>query len=174
MELIRQRRGLLGGICNGFQALVKVGLVPFGEMLDADAGSPTLSLNTIGRHQSRIIRSRVASRLSPWFHLYEQGESYALPVSNGEGRFLCSEALLHSLAENGQIAAQYADLSGAPSMDIRCNPSGSVWAVEAISSPDGLVMGRMGHAERMQEGLYRNIPATGPDPMFRSAVAYYG
>ena len=174
MELIRQRRGLVGGICNGFQALVKVGLVPFGEMLDADAGSPTLSLNTIGRHQSRIIRSRVASRLSPWFHLYEQGESYALPVSNGEGRFLCGEALLHSLAENGQIAAQYADLSGAPSMDIRFNPSGSVWAVEAISSPDGLVMGRMGHAERMQEGLYRNIPATGPDPMFRSAVAYYG
>ena len=174
MDLIKSRQGLLGGICNGFQALVKVGLLPFGEILDADENSPTLTLNTIGRHQSKIIRSRVASRLSPWFQQYELGESYTMPISNGEGRFLCSEALLKTLADKGQIAGQYADLDGSPSMDIRFNPGGSAWAVEALSSPDGLVMGRMGHAERMQKGLYLNLPTTGPDPMFQAAVAYYG
>ncbi len=174
MDLIKKRQGLLGGICNGFQALVKVGLLPFGEILDAQEDSPTLTLNTIGRHQSKIIRSRVASRLSPWFQLYELGESYTMPISNGEGRFLCGEELLKTLADKGQIAGQYADLTGTPSMDIRFNPGGSAWAVEALTSSDGLVMGRMGHAERMQEGLYLNLPTTGPDPMFRAAVAYYG
>ncbi|MGI6696966.1 MAG: phosphoribosylformylglycinamidine synthase [Christensenellales bacterium] len=174
LDLIKSRQGLLGGICNGFQALVKVGLLPFGDILDADENSPTLTLNAIGRHQSKIIRSRVASKLSPWFHLHELGKSYTMPISNGEGRFLCGETLLKSLAENGQIAGQYADLQGNPSMDIHFNPGSSAWAVEALTSSDGLVMGRMGHAERMQEGLYLNVPTTGPDPMFKAAVAYYG
>ena len=172
-ELIRTRRGLLGGICNGFQALVKVGLLPFGRIQDTGADSPTLTRNTISRHQSRLVRTRVCSKLSPWFQLYELGESYTVPVSTGEGRFLCEESLLATLASNGQIATQYADAEGQPSMDIEHNPTGSVWAVEALSSPDGLVMGRMGHAERSLPRLYRNVPATGRDPLFRAAVRYY-
>ena len=173
MELIEKRRGLLGGICNGFQALIKVGLVPFGRYVAVDADSPTITQNTIGRHQSQFISSRVASTLSPWFSGYTLGECYTMPISHGEGRFLCGEALCRTLAENGQIASQYADPAGQPSMDIRYNPNGSAWAVEALTSPDGLVMGRMGHAERMRPGLYQNLPTTGQDPMFQSAVAYY-
>ncbi len=172
-ELLEGRQGLLGGICNGFQALIKLGLVPFGQMRDADANSPTLSHNLIGRHQSKLVTVRVASNLSPWYLGSEVGQLQTLPISHGEGRLLCSDSLLQQLADNGQIATQYADLSGQPSMDVQYNPNGSAWAVESLTSPDGRVMGRMGHAERVLPGLYRNVGQFGLDPMFASAVRYY-
>ncbi len=172
-DLLEHRRGLLGGICNGFQALIKLGLVPYGRITDADENSPTLSQNLIGRHQSRLVRVRIASTLSPWYGRCQAGEVQTLPVSHGEGRLLCGEALLRKLAQGGQIATQYADEDGLPSMDIRCNPNGSAWAVESLTSPDGRVMGRMGHAERSLPGLYRNVPNNGMDPMFLSAVDYF-
>lgn len=172
-QLLHSREGLVGGICNGFQALVKTGLLPTGRFGEITKDSPTLTLGTMGRHQSQLVRVRVASTLSPWFSRYEAGSSYSIPISNGEGRFLCSQAQYEALAQNGQIAAQYADNEGLPSMDIRFNPSGSMYAVEALTSPDGRVMGRMGHSERMLEGLYKNLPTTGEDPLFRSAVDYF-
>ncbi len=172
-DLLQQRRGLLGGICNGFQALIKLGLLPYGHIRDMDADCPTLTHNLIGRHQSKLVTVRVASNLSPWYSQSPVGTLQALPISHGEGRFLCPPALLQQLADAGQIATQYADAQGQPSMDIQHNPNGSAWAVESLTSPDGLVMGRMGHAERALEGLYRNAPTTGEDPLFRSAVAYF-
>ena len=173
MEDLLHRKGLVGGICNGFQALVKTGLLPEGRFVEMKEDSPTLTRNAILRHQSRVVNVRVSSNLSPWFHLYEVGEGYTLPISHGEGRFLCSEDQLKQLAGRGQIAAQYADLDGKPSMDIRFNPNGSAWAVEALTSPCGLVMGRMGHAERAREGLYTNLLTSGEDPLFRAAVNYF-
>ena len=173
-ELLGTRRGLLGGICNGFQALIKLGLLPYGHIREMDAECPTLTHNLIGRHQSKLVTVRIASNLSPWYSLSPVGSLQTLPISHGEGRFICPPELLEELAAKGQIAAQYADLEGKPSMDIQYNPNGSAWAVESLCSPDGLVMGRMGHAERAIPGLYRNAPTTGEDPMFRSAVDYYG
>jgi phosphoribosylformylglycinamidine synthase len=173
-DLLQKRRGLVGGICNGFQALIKLGLLPFGRIRDMDAHCPTLTHNLIGRHQSKLVTVRVASNLSPWYSLSPVGSLQTLPISHGEGRFLCPPALLQQLADAGQIATQYADAEGRPSMDIQYNPNGSDWAVESLTSPDGLVMGRMGHAERALEGLYRNTPTTGEDPLFRSAVVYFG
>jgi phosphoribosylformylglycinamidine synthase len=137
MELLRGRDGLMLGICNGFQALIKLGLVPFGEIRDPDAASPTLTYNTIGRHQSRMVRVRVASNRSPWLARTQAGEVYTVPVSHGEGRFLCPPELLARLVEQGQIATQYVDFDGRPSLDPEHNPNGSVWAVEGITSPDG-------------------------------------
>ncbi len=146
------------GICNGFQALIKLGLVPFGRIVDTDASCPTLTYNTIGRHQSKIVRTRVCSNKSPWLAGTEVGEVYAVPVSHGEGRFLASEAVVRRLADNGQIATQYVDLAGVPTMDTAFAPNGSVCAVEGITSPDGRVLGKMGHSERIGKNLYRNIP----------------
>lgn len=173
-ELLHHRKGLVGGICNGFQALIKLGLVPFGKITEPDAGSPTLTHNLIGRHQSRLVRVRVASTLSPWYALSQVGEVQTLPISHGEGRLLCDEALLQQLSQHGQVATQYCDEAGTPSMDILHNPNGSAWAVESLTSPDGRVMGRMGHAERALPGLYRNVPRNQEDPLFRSAVYYFG
>ncbi len=173
-ELLGARDGLLGGICNGFQALLKLGLLPFGRYMAPDADSPTLSMNTIGRHQSRLVRVRASANFSPWFSGHKIGDCYTVPISHGEGRFLCRRELLDALAASGQIAMQYADLDGKPTMDIDFNPSGSAWAVEALTSPDGRVMGRMGHAERMLDHLYQNVPHGGRDPMFRAAVGYFG
>ena len=172
-ELLDVRKGLVGGICNGFQALVKLGLVPYGRIMDTDVDSPTLTHNLIGRHQSRMVRVKTCSNLSPWFLEQEVGEILPIALSHGEGRFVCAPSLLDKLANNGQIAAQYADEQGLPSMDIAHNPNGSAWAVEALTSPDGRVMGRMGHAERALPGLYRNVPGLDLDPMFLSAVDYY-
>ncbi len=172
-DLLEHRDGLLGGICNGFQALIKLGLVPFGRIQEPDENSPTLAHNLIGRHQSRLVRVRIASTLSPWFSESKLDEVQTLPVSHGEGRLLCNEALLKQLAENGQIATQYVDEAGNPSMDILYNPNSSVYAVESLTSPDGRVMGRMGHAERALKGLYRNVPRNEEDPMFISAVRYF-
>ena len=161
------------GICTGFQALIKLGLVPYGDNIDTDEKSPTLTFNTIGRHQSRIVRTRVASTMSPWFSECECGEVYNVPISHGEGRFYASEELIKKLAANGQIATQYADLGGNPTMDIWHNPNGSVLAVEGITSPDGRVLGKMGHSERWSEGLYKNVPGNYDMGLFRSAVKYF-
>ena len=158
MELLKNRDGLCLGICNGFQALIKLGLVPYGEIRDPDKDSPTLSFNVIGRHQSKIVRTRVVSNRSPWLSGVQVGDVVSVPISHGEGRFLCSEELLGKLAENGQIATQYVDLDGAPTMDVQFNPNGSIWAVEGITSPDGRVLGKMGHSERVGSALYRNVP----------------
>ena len=173
MELLKQRDGLMLGICNGFQALIKLGLVPFGEIIDTDETCPTLSYNVIGRHQSRIVRTRVASNNSPWLAKMQVGDVVNVPISHGEGRFLCSEALLQKLAANGQIATQYVDLAGQPTMDVDFNPNGSVWAIEGITSPDGRVFGKMGHAERIGADLYQNVPGDYDLHLFQAAKDYF-
>jgi phosphoribosylformylglycinamidine synthase len=173
MALLEARGGLMAGVCNGFQALIKLGLVPFGKITDIEATDPTLTFNTIGRHQSRIVRVRVASQLSPWLSGAEPGEIYSVPISHGEGRFLADEKTVLALAEKGQIATQYADLEGAPTDDILYNPNGSVFAVEGITSPDGRVLGKMGHAERTGSGLYINVPGNYDMKLFSSAVAFF-
>ena len=173
MALLDQRDGLMLGICNGFQALIKLGLVPFGKIIDTDAACPTLTYNTIGRHQSRMVRTRVASDLSPWLFGARVGETYTVPISHGEGRFLASEALLRDLAQRGQIATQYVDEAGQPTLDDDWNPNGSLWAVEGITSPDGRVLGKMGHSERIGPDLYRNVPGDYDMKLFQSAVRYF-
>ena len=172
--LLENRDGLMCGICNGFQALIKLGLVPYGKIIDPDASCPTLTFNTIARHQSRIVRTRVASNKSPWLSLTSVGDIYNVPISHGEGKFLASEELVKQLAENGQIATQYVDLAGNPTMDAAFNPNGSVCAIEGITSPDGRVFGKMGHSERIGQGLYRNVPGAYDIQMFRAAVKYFG
>ena len=173
MDLLQNRDGLALGICNGFQALIKLGLVPFGEIRDTDDSCPTLTYNVIGRHQSRIVRTRVASNRSPWLARVQVGDIVSVPISHGEGRFLCPPDLLAQLAENGQIATQYVDLDGDPTMDIDGNPNGSLWAVEGITSPDGRVFGKMGHAERVGPHLYRNVPGNYDLGLFQAAKDYF-
>ena len=173
MKLLDDRDGLMCGICNGFQALIKLGLVPYGKIIDTDDTCPTLTFNTIGRHQSRIVRTRVASNKSPWLSLTQVGDVYNVPISHGEGKFLASEALVKQLAENGQIATQYVDLAGNPTMDAAFNPNGSVCAIEGITSPDGRVFGKMGHSERIGKALYRNVPGQYDIRMFEAAVKYF-
>ena len=173
MKLLNDRDGLMCGICNGFQALIKLGLVPYGKIIDTDDTCPTLTFNTIGRHQSRIVRTRVASNKSPWLSLTQVGDVYNVPISHGEGKFLASEALVKQLAENGQIATQYVDLAGKPTMDAAFNPTGSVCAIEGITSPDGRVFGKMGHSERIGKELYRNVPGQYDIRMFEAAVKYF-
>ena len=172
-KLLDTRDGLMLGICNGFQALIKLGLVPYGKIIDTDADCPTLTYNIIGRHQSKLVRTRVCTNKSPWLAGTSVGEIYTVPISHGEGRFLCDEALARKLAENGQVATQYVDLDGAPSMDTAFNPNGSIFAIEGITSPDGRVLGKMGHSERIGEGLYRNVPGEYDMRLFESAVKYF-
>ncbi len=172
-ELLDARGGLMAGICNGFQALVKLGLVPYGKIVEPRAGAPTLTFNTIGRHQSKIVRTRIASAASPWLRFANPGEVYSVPISHGEGRFVACEQEIRALAAAGQIATQYADEAGEATMDIRFNPNGSVHAVEGITSPDGRVFGKMGHSERVGSGLYRNVPGRFDLRMFDSAVGYF-
>ena len=172
-DLLQNRDGLMLGICNGFQALIKLGLVPFGEIRDTDETCPTLSYNVIGRHQSKIVRTRIASNRSPWLARVNVGDVVSVPISHGEGRFLCPPELLRKLAENGQIATQYADLSGLPAMDPDHNPNGSVWAVEGVTSPDGRVFGKMGHSERVGANLYKNVPGEYGLHLFEAAGDYF-
>ena len=167
------RGGLMCGICNGFQALIKLGLVPYGKIIDTDENCPTLTLNEIGRHQSRLVRIRIASNKSPWLAATQVGDVFTVPVSHGEGRILADESLLKELAANGQIATQYVDFDGKPSSDIHFNPNGSVYAIEGMTSPDGRVFGKMGHAERTGYGLYKNVPGKYDMQMFESAVKYF-
>ncbi len=172
-ELLERRDGLICGICNGFQALIKLGLVPYGKIIDTDESCPTLTFNTIGRHQSRIVRTRVASNKSPWLALTEVGDIYSVPISHGEGRFLASEEVIRQLAANGQIATQYVDLEGKATGDVHFNPNGSLYAIEGITSPDGRVFGKMGHAERIGSNLYKNVPGNYDIRMFEAAVKYF-
>ncbi|MBQ3405127.1 MAG: phosphoribosylformylglycinamidine synthase [Oscillospiraceae bacterium] len=172
-ELLGNRDGLMCGICNGFQALIKLGLVPHGEIMDMDADCPTLSFNTIGRHQSKIVRTRIASNKSPWLMRTKVGEVYSVPISHGEGRFLADEKLIYELAEKGQVITQYVNAEGEPTYDIDFNPNGSLLAVEGICSPDGRVLGKMGHTERYSSGLYKNVPGDYDMGLFESAVEYF-
>ncbi|MBQ2896538.1 MAG: phosphoribosylformylglycinamidine synthase subunit PurQ, partial [Oscillospiraceae bacterium] len=172
-ELLRERDGLMGGICNGFQALIKLGLVPYGEIRDMDESCATLTYNKIGRHQSRLVRTRVASNKSPWLMETEVGEVYTVAISHGEGRFVASDELLHQLAANGQIITQYVNDADEPTGEILFNPNGSCWAVEGITSPDGRVFGKMGHSERVGEHLYKNVPGNYEMGLFRSAARYF-
>ncbi len=172
-KLLEERDGLMCGICNGFQALIKLGLVPYGKIIETDASCPTLTYNTISRHQSRIVRTRVASNKSPWLSLTQVGDIYNVPISHGEGKFLATEELVKQLAANGQIATQYVDLAGVPTMDAAFNPNGSLYAIEGITSPDGRVFGKMGHSERIGKDLYRNVPGEYDIRMFEAAVKYF-
>ena len=172
-ELLDRRDGLMCGICNGFQALIKLGLVPYGRIIDTDENCPTLTYNTIARHQSKLVRVRISSNKSPWLAATNVGDVYTVPISHGEGRFLASEQVVRELAANGQIATQYVDLDGNPTNDVRYNPNNSTYAIEGITSPDGRVFGKMGHSERIGAGLYRNVPGEFDMKMFESAVKYF-
>ena len=172
-DLLFNRDGLMLGVCNGFQALVKLGLVPFGDIRPMDAGCPTLTFNTIGRHQSRLVHTRVASSLSPWLSYCQVGDVHTLPISHGEGRFVANAEMLDQMKATGQIATQYVDAAGIPSMDLDVNPNGSVLAIEGITSPDGRVLGKMGHSERSGYGLYRNVPGDLHQPIFEGGVNYF-
>ena len=172
-ELLEERDGLMAGICNGFQALIKLGLVPYGKIIDTDENCPTLTFNKIARHQSKLVRTRIASNNSPWLANTEVGDVYTVPISHGEGRFIAPPELLQQLAANGQIITQYVDMDGNATQDIQFNPNGSDWAVEGIISPDGRVLGKMGHSERIGNGLYQNVPGEFDMKMFEAAVAYF-
>ena len=172
-DLLKNRDGLMLGICNGFQALVKLGLVPYGEIRDMDAGCPTLTYNLIGRHQSRYVTTRVASVNSPWMLKSQVGDLHAIPISHGEGRFVAPAEVVESLIAHGQVATQYVDAQGRPSMDIDVNPNGSVAAIEGIFSPDGRVFGKMGHSERRGDYVGRNIPGERFQPLFESGALYF-
>jgi phosphoribosylformylglycinamidine synthase len=203
MDLLRNRDGLILGVCNGFQALIKTGLVPYGQIVDrgskiSDGGcdvegaassafpilnpqstihdpsaQPTLVHNEIGRHISRYAHTRVTSTLSPWFSNSTVGDIHTIPLSHGEGRFYGSDAVIAELAANGQIATQYCDESGAPSMDIAHNPNGSLSAIEGITSPCGRVLGKMGHTERAGKLVAKNIPGNKHQPIFTAGVQYF-
>ena len=172
-DLLDNRDGLMCGICNGFQALIKLGLVPYGKIIDTDENCPTLTFNTIGRHQSRIVQTRIASNKSPWLSDTNVGDIYNVPISHGEGRFLADEKLILELAKNGQIATQYVDLQGNATSDVHFNPNDSMYAIEGITSPDGRVFGKMGHSERWGNGLYKNVYGDYDIKMFKSAVKYF-
>ncbi len=172
-ELLKNRDGLMCGICNGFQALIKLGLVPYGEITDMTPESATLTFNLIGRHQSMLARTVVASNKSPWLSRCKPGEIYTIPISHGEGRFTAPPELVAALAENGQIATQYAGLDGEPSMSYRFNPNYSLCAIEGITSPDGRVFGKMAHSERTGSSLYKNVDGNICQPIFESAVDYF-
>ncbi len=173
IDLLQKQDGLILGVCNGFQALIKLGLIPYGEIRPMNAHCPTLTFNTIGRHQSALVRTRVCSVKSPWLMYHEVGDMTMLPISHGEGRFVCEPNLLDSLIVNGQIATQYVGADGLAAMDNSVNPNGSVLAVEGITSADGRVFGRMSHAERTQPNLYKNTPFVYDDRMFKGAVDYF-
>ncbi|MGE9270907.1 MAG: phosphoribosylformylglycinamidine synthase, partial [Verrucomicrobiales bacterium] len=173
MDLLKNRDGLILGICNGFQALIKTGLVPYGEIRKPSASAPTLAHNTIGRHVSCYAQTRVESTLSPWLAGCQTGDLHTIPVSHGEGRFIANETLLRQLATRGQIATRYVDPSGRPSMDIPFNPNGSAAAVEGITSPCGRVLGKMGHTERLGTRVAVNIPGNKLQPLFKAGVRWF-
>ena len=172
-RLLNQRDGLALGICNGFQALIKLGLVPYGEIRPITADDPTLTFNTIHRHQSMLVRTRIASNKSPWLSECDVNDEHLIAISHGEGRFVCNDALLKQLIGNGQVATQYVDLTCTPTMDLRYNPNGSVLAIEGITSPDGRVFGKMGHSERSGDQLYKNVTGDKYQPIFEGGVNYF-
>lgn len=173
MDLLKNRDGLMLGICNGFQALIKLGLVPYGEIRDIDETCPTLTYNNIGRHVSRMVYTRVTSTLSPWLSGVACEDVHAIPVSHGEGRFVAGEDMINSLFKNGQIATQYVDFDGNPTYDIEFNPNGSMYAIEGICSPDGRILGKMGHSERRGLNVAKNIIGEKDQKIFESGVNYF-
>ena len=173
MDLLKNRDGLMLGICNGFQALIKLGLVPFGEIRDMEENSPTLTFNTIGRHISCLADTKIVSNKSPWLWNSNVGDIHKVAFSHGEGRFMADEAVIKALAENNQIATQYVDPNGNPTFDIRYNPNGSLYAIEGSTSPDGRVLGKMGHSERMGNGVFKNVPGEKDQKIFLSGVQYF-
>lgn len=168
-----EKDGLIIGICNGFQALVKLGLLPYGKILEMTDKMPTLTYNEIGRHQSKIVRTKVVSKLSPWFNKVDLGQEFMIPISHGEGRFVASEEVIKELKENGQIATQYVDLEGNATYDVRFNPNGSIFAIEGITSEDGRILGKMGHSERNYTGVIKNVPGNPNQKLFESGIEYY-
>ncbi|NLK74992.1 MAG: phosphoribosylformylglycinamidine synthase [Clostridiales bacterium] len=172
-DLLNVRDGLVLGICNGFQALIKLGLVPFGEIVSQKEDTPTLTTNLIGKHVSKMVHTKVVSNKSPWLRLAELGGVYTIPTSHGEGRFVASEAWIKKLFDNGQVAAQYVDLSGNPTMDAEFNPNGSYYAIEAITSPDGRILGKMTHSERKGDYVAMNITGNQDQRIFESGVSYF-
>ena len=172
-ELLNNRDGLMLGICNGFQALIKLGLVPFGKITEMESDSPTLTFNTIHRHQSMLVHTRVCSNKSPWLAGTSVGDVHTVPISHGEGRFVAPKELVDQLIQNGQVATQYVDLNGDPTYDIRYNPNTSMMAIEGITSPDGRVFGKMAHSERIGTGLYQNVPGDKDQKLFESGVKYF-
>jgi phosphoribosylformylglycinamidine synthase len=173
MELLQKRDGLMLGICNGFQALVKLGLVPYGEIRDMDSNCPTLTFNAIGRHQSTLVRTRISSVKSPWLAYVNEGDVFTIPISHGEGRFVAPPEVIKKMAENGQIATQYVDFGGKPSMDIEFNPNASMDAIEGITSPDGRVFGKMGHSERIGKYVAKNVSGNKDQRIFAAGVDYF-
>ena len=168
-----EKDGLMLGICNGFQALVKTGLLPYGKIIDMTSEMPTLTFNQIARHQSCMVQTKVTSKMSPWFSKVNVGDVFTIPISHGEGRFVVNEQVYKDLAENGQIATQYVDFEGNASMEIEFNPNGSNYAIECITSPDGRIMGKMGHSERSYTDIYKNMPRNKDQKLFESGVAYF-
>jgi phosphoribosylformylglycinamidine synthase len=173
MDLIKNRDGLMLGVCNGFQAMIKLGLVPYGEIRDIDEECPTLTYNTIGRHVSHIVSTKVVSTLSPWLSNVELGDVHSIPVSHGEGRFVISEELMKELVKNGQVATQYVDLDGNPTYNSLYNLNGSDYAVEGITSPDGRIFGKMGHSERQGKNILKNIHGNKDQKIFEAGVQYF-
>ena len=172
-ELLQKRDGLMLGICNGFQALIKLGLVPYGEIVDMRPDSPTLTFNKIARHQSKMVNTRIASNKSPWLYGCNVGDIHNVAISHGEGRFVASAEEISKLAKNGQIATQYVDFDGEPTFDIQCNPNTSFEAIEGITSPDGRVLGKMGHSERIGTDIAKNVCGNKDQKIFESGVAYF-
>ncbi len=172
-ELLQKRDGLMLGICNGFQALIKLGLVPYGEIVDMKNDSPTLTFNKIARHQSKMVNTRIASNKSPWLYGCNVGDIHNIAISHGEGRFVANAELIDKLAQNGQIATQYVDFDGEPTFDIQCNPNTSFEAIEGITSPDGRVLGKMGHSERIGTDITKNVCGCKDQKIFESGVAYF-
>lgn len=173
MNLLNNRDGLMLGICNGFQALIKLGLVPYGDIRDMTENSPTLTFNTIGRHISCLATTKITSNKSPWLYNCNVGDTHKIPFSHGEGRFVANEQIIKQLIENGQIATQYVDKNNNPTYDIKFNPNGSMVAIEGITSPDGRVFGKMGHSERIGNGLYKNVIGEKDQKIFESGVNYF-
>lgn len=171
---LNEQDGLILGICNGFQALIKLGLLPYGKIIDMDDTMPTLTFNDIARHQSKLVNTKVVSKLSPWFNKVNIGDEFVIPISHGEGKFVTSDEVMKELIKNGQIATQYVDLEGKPTYDIRYNPNGSTYAVEGITSPDGRILGKMGHSERSyRKDILINVPGNKDQKIFESGVEYY-
>ncbi len=173
MKLLNERDGLILGICNGFQALIKLGLLPYGKIIDIEEDMATLTYNNINRHMSSIVRTKITSKKSPWFNDVSLGEVHSIPISHGEGRFVAPEALIKELVENDQIATQYVDLEGNIAMNMPYNPNGSSLAIEGITSRDGRILGKMGHSERIGDNLYKNIPGEFDQKLFKSGVDYF-
>jgi phosphoribosylformylglycinamidine synthase len=167
------RDGLIVGICNGFQALIKSGLLPYGKFGMMNADSPTLYRNAIMRHVSKIVTTKLVSNLSPWYHGVTLGTTYKIPISHGEGRFMADDKVISELIKNNQISTQYVDFEGNPTLDGDFNPNGSVFSIEGIVSPDGRILGKMGHSERLDKDLYKNIYNTNEEPIFGNGVKYF-